>query len=44
MLEANFALEVKNLASTDDGKTKVVQTINLLEDTLEKLKAAVASA
>lgn len=40
MLEANFALEVKELTGTDDGLTKVNQTIAVLEDTLAKLKAA----
>lgn len=42
MLEANFQLEVKELSSTDSGNVKIQQTINLLEDTLAKLKAAIA--
>lgn len=40
MLEQDFELEVKNLTSSADGKTKAVQTLHLLEDASKKLRAA----
>lgn len=44
MLEQDFELEVKNLASSDDGKTKAIQTLHLLEDASKKLRAALGDA
>lgn len=40
MLEQDFELEVKNLTSSEDGKTKAIQTLHLLEDASKKLRAA----
>lgn len=44
MLEQDFELEVKNLASSEDGKTKAIQTLHLLEDASKKLRAALGDA
>lgn len=44
MLEQDFELEVKNLASSEDGKTKAIQTLHLLEDASKKLRAALGDS
>lgn len=40
MLEQDFELEVKNLASSADGQTKAIQTLHLLEAASKTLRAA----